>query len=305
MTQAAISLAAPTHHADLPTYGHLRFRAVIDWIDIRIKTTVPSNHDTVTTRTGVPFAEAILPGPGGATTEFRLRFHEPNNWNAIDSMLERFTHDHPLAEPAQIVGIEIALDAYSRAGNKNDLVDMTFQFYRRAQFLCSENRRMSNGKITHAIGSRGLNRTDIEDGFNLYIGDRHDDIKQHIYLKQITHEDGHVVALPTEQHRARTEFTLKGAQLPEQTLEAWKGLEFQKFARLFKFRAEKTNMNAAWRRAFQSADQIGERKPRRNKHRGVRFFSPLTQADKNLSESAYTALRELSRRMQAERRNLH
>lgn len=290
-------------HCRFPTgkpYGTFRFRAVIDWIELRIVTAQPSNHDTVTRRTGVPYAKAVNPGPGGAATEFLVRIHDPQSWDAVDEMLQRFTFDHPLVEPVTVNAIEIALDAYSRTGNRDDLTTLTYGFYKFATRLVSENKRFSKGKksSTLSLASDMLRPAHLAEGYNIYIGHSHDGVKQHIYLKETTYQDGKVVMLPEEARRARTEVTFTGETVPRREFLDWRGFEFTALASYFKFRRLKTTLKPIVRIGLEHIDQVGERRTRRRRCGGTREYSVATIADKELNALAYSALRELTKRME-------
>src|SRR5450759_1208187 len=156
--------------------ANYRFRAVIDWISLLIVTKQPTNFDTVRTRMGIPYVKATDEGPGKAATEFTIRIQEPTSWASIDKTLTQFTHDHPLAAPVKVTGIEIALDAYSRTHDRDELVDMVAQFYKFATTIVSVNRRTSGeGKhSSQGITSYPALRERLKKGFNIYIGNNSD-----------------------------------------------------------------------------------------------------------------------------------
>lgn len=290
---------SPSPAAPKP-YAAYRFRACVDWIKLRIVTSRPSNHDTVTTRVGIGFAEPMNAGPGQAATEFILTFQDPQSWQQLEDSLQRFTHDHPLVEPVQVAGIEVAMDAYSRIGARQDLVNMTHHFYRFACCMTSGNRFVSRGKgdtVRLDDPHFALRSKHFDEGYNLYIGKKDDDVQQHLYLKQTTIQDGAVVQLPIDGHRARTEVTLKKQGLPMTAWAQCKEYDLTRLASYFKYRSLKPNLHPAVKLAVECVDQIGEARPRRRKNRGCRMYSPSTVADRELNALAYSALRELNRRM--------
>jgi len=288
-----LSLAKP--------YADYRFRAVIDWISLRIVTQQPSNFDTVRTRMGIPYAQATDEGPGKAATEFTIRIQEPTSWGSIDKTLEKFTHDHPLAAPVEVTGIEIALDAYSRTHDRDELVDMVARFYKFSTTIVSVNRRTSGeGKYSsQGITSYPALRERLRKGFNIYIGNNTDPVKQHMYVKETTHSNNATVSLKAVERRARTEITLIDQALPHFSLSDWQNHDFTEEADFFKYRKLKERLRPYCNPAVLLIDQIGEKRIRRRECGGTRLYSINTLADTALNDLTYSALRELTRRMNA------
>ena len=282
------------------TYSAFRFRAVIDWIELRLVTEKASNFDTLRKRMEVPYVQAVDKGPGSAATEFLVKIQEPTSWNDVEQRIVKFTWDHPLAEPVSVTGIEVALDVYSRSQDREQLVDMVTRLYRNSTKLISQNRRLARHRHeTQSIASHRSLRRKIAEGFNLYIGNAKDEARQHLYLKGTDSLDGKVIHLEPESCRARTEFTLRGKALPCQSLEEWKRHEFTDMADFFKYRTMKTCVDPLMKHALMHVDQIGERRPRPTKDRRPRFFFKSTKADTELNALAYSALRELTKRMKS------
>lgn len=257
MTQEISS--TPTARASLSKgYTNYRFRAVIDWISLRIVTTAPTNFDTVRTRTGVPFVEPINEGPGRAATEFVIRIQEPTSWASIERTLALFTHDHPLAAPVVVTGIEIALDAYSRANDRDELVDMVARFYKFAATIVSDNRRTSGkGKYSsEGMSTYRALRARLQAGFNIYIGSPTDPTSQHMYVKETNQQDNATVNLKDHERRARTEITLSGEALPHINLSDWTSHDFTYETGYFKYRKLKDKLRphsgaaGTWARAW-------------------------------------------------------
>ena len=282
-------------------YAALKFRAVVDWIELRVVTASPSNFSAVRARTGASYVGALDEGPGGAATEFLVRLHDPGSWQEVDDVLARFTHDHPLAEPVTVHRIEIALDAYSRFNDRDDLVQMAYGFYKFATFMASENRFISRSKYdsmnlqTHVR----LRRPHLDKGCNIYIDKKGADVQQHIYLKETTVRDGLVVSLPRREHRARTEITFTGKGVPEGLVSDWKAFNFAELSSCFSYRKLKPVVHPMLRVALEHVDQVGEAKPRPRRPRGTRMYLGATLADTELNARAYSALRELTKRMRS------
>lgn len=277
-------------------YSHYRFRAEVDWIELRIVTIVPTNFQTVRRRLGVGFADPKDSGAGGACTEFSVKFQAPKSWSTIQESLKELTVDHPLAEPVVVTGIEIALDAYSINQVRDELVEMATHFYHGATLLASENRRASK-RQGESYGLETLPQLQnlIANGYNIYIGNQSDPERQHIYLK----ETDSSTALPLNQHRARTEFTLEREKLPTRSFQDWQGHDFTKFAPYFKFRRLKSDLPPVIAVPMRMMAQVGERRARKTPQGHYRAFSRSTVADSKLNALAFDALRELNRRWRA------
>jgi hypothetical protein len=251
---------------------------------------------TVRRRLGTEFVEPVLPGSGGSCSTFHARFQAPKCWGDIDDRLRRLTTDHPLAEPVTVKRVEIALDAYSRSQSRDDLVEMTVRFYRCARKLVSNKRYASKtaidttyGLFTH-LQLRGL----IDDGYNIYVGKRTDDERQHIYLKETDSK----VLLPIAEHRARTEFTLADNKVPGTDFIRWKTQDFSAFAHYFKYCRLRDGLPLAVVVPKRTLVQIGEARPRKTSTGHYRSTSRSTVADLKLNARAFDALRELTRRWQ-------
>jgi hypothetical protein len=274
------------------TYTEFRFRAVVDWIKLRMVTVSPSNFNTARRRIKTTHVKPLNEGAGGAATEFEITIQDPTSWASINEALARFTVDHPLAEPITVTGIEISLDAYGRYRDREDLVNMAARFYKFATKVVSKNRRMSMGaNTTQGIGTFKSLTKKLSEGFNVYIGNSDASVKQHIYVKDTDTVKGERINLPIDQHRARTEFTLGGDELPHASLTDWQGHDFTSFAEFFRYRVLKKNLHPMVRSGLDVIDQIGERRERQRKCGGVRLFSKSTVADTKLNNLAYSALR--------------
>ncbi len=309
MTTPATASGTPTAKLALPVvgrateftdYSRYRFRAEVDWIELKLVLTKTTNFQTVRRRLGVEYAEPDAPGAGGAGVEFTVKIQSPSSWAEVNARLEQLTVDHPLAKPVEVTGIEIALDAYSRNESFDDLVEMASRFYREACKLVSANRRASKTKRdgSYALESADQLRRLVTDGYNIYIGNRTDAERQHIYVKQT---DGQSF-LPLAQQRARTEFTLTGEKVPVLLFEDWREYRFESFAAYFKYRQLKSELSPYVATPMQSMPQIGERRPRFSSHGKKRSFSLSTEADLKLNALAFNALRELGRRWKAEKK---
>ncbi len=278
-------------------YSAYRFRAEVDWIELRIITVKPTNFQTVKWRLNVPYVEALNADAGGAATVFKTKFQSPRCWAEVNERIQCLAEDHQLAEPIKVERVEIAFDAYSKALSRPQLVEMALQFYRAAQKLVSTNRRVSKTKrdrSTNLLVASEV-KTALTDGFNIYIGEESDAERQHIYVKETDAAN----PLPLDQQRARTEFTLAGQKITEPMFNAWMEHDFTQFAPYFKFRQLKNPLPPSVAHARHMLAQYGECRPRRVPNGNTRLFSSSTTADAKLNALAFDALRELTRRWKA------
>lgn len=284
-------------------YADFRFRAEIDWIELKIRTKKPTNFHTVRKRLDARYAETRNEGSGRAATEFFVRFYSLANWRSIDLALEKLTRDHLLAGPVEVTGIEIALDAYSKPCDRQALVHMTANFYRGLAYLVSKNQRIVFGGkgSVESIPLPKVFLKKIDQGGNIYIGnsepegdlgDPNNWILQHIYLKEVDRKK----PLPIKEHRARIEVTLRGIALPQKLLEEWKSHQFTAQSQFFKFRKPKDGLSLLQKSSFEAKSYYGG-KGKKSYSSKRRIYSGVTSADIALNARAYDALKNLSKRM--------
>ena len=288
-------------------YRDFTFRAEIDWIGIKIRTLKPTNFHTVRNRLEAPYVETFDEGSGGAASEFHIKFYSLKNWQEIDRALEKLTHDHPLAGPVEVTGVEIALDAYSKFHDREALVEMVAKFYCGLTKPISVNQRITPGEkySAKAIPSFAILLRKIRSGENIYIGNKDPKgdldnplswMLQHFYLKQTDRK----TSLPVHEQRARVEITLKGIALPHKLLDEWKLHQFTSESSHFKFRKPKTDLTWIEKAIFIGKSQYGAKKQKRSGPKRT-IYSPLTLADIPLNNKAYDALRNLTNRLKGGR----
>lgn len=280
----------------LLSYDAYKINAVVDWVKLRIELQTPSNFETVRRRLGVPHVKPLDKGSGGAATIFTFKIHDPTSLPSVREQLEKLTHDHPLAKPPEVIGIEVALDAYSKANDMAELQDMAKRFYRHAACMVSGVRRAA--KDFKGSGKALVNERDVlralEQDFNIYIGHMTDAEMQHIYVKTT---DNGGKPLPVGEYRARMEITLKGDKLPFTSLDGWESFDMKALSKYFKFRRTKEDLNPFAAAGLKGVAQVGERKPRAHPDRRARLFSSSSVADTALNAKAYDSLRRLTKKL--------
>ncbi len=292
----AHTLETLTQCESLLSYDRFKINAVVDWVELRIELRNPSNFDTLRRRLGVPQVTPLDKGPGGAATAFTFKIQDPASWRSVREQLEKLTHDHPLAKPPEVIGIEVALDAYSKANDMAELQGMAKHFYRQAACMVSDVRRAA--KNFKGSGKALLTEQDVvralEQDFNIYIGNKGAAERLHIYVKTT---DNGGKPLPVGEYRARMEITLSGDELPFTSLEEGEAFDMKELSRYFKFRRQKEGVNPFVAEGLKGVAQVGERKPRAHPDRRARFFSSSGVADTALNAKAYDSLRRLTKKL--------
>jgi hypothetical protein len=283
-------------------YTRFRFRAVVDWIEIEIRTEKPTNFQTFRRVGTLSYVKAQDEGAGGAASIFRFKIYDPDCWNDIILKIAELKAEHAFSTAPIITGIEIAFDAYSKGeANVDELPELAASYYRNMTLPVSSNRRLyrdykGSGKAIPRQFSALVR--DISEGWQIGVGDKAAEQYQHIYFKTVDHNGQ---KLPKVKHRARIEITLRGNELPS-SIEEWREKDFTKVSRFFKFRKPKDNLDPLTQITVGAVPQIGERKERKRKEGGgVRLYHKPTQADKVLNEKASQALRNLTSRWKPNR----
>lgn len=226
-------------------YRQFRFVAVVDWVELEVRTMKPtqakhlyragaglfSHVHGINPQTREKYDEGVK---NTTTTCFAVRIQAPERFAAImaalDAIRGRLDHSYQIV----MCGIEIALDAYGKAGVTTDeLAGMTAHFLKGINRVSSDHPRIYRRKgETRAIGSHSELIQALTDGFQIGIGDGHGERFQHGYLKiKDSGED-----LAATKHRARIEIRLQGKASPVQTLEDLAGFDFARLSDYFRFR---------------------------------------------------------------------
>lgn len=298
-------------------YSGFKFKAVVDWIEIEIRTSKHTKFEIVrgTLKTILdfpehknPYVEPLDEGDGRRATVFRFRIYDPKNWQQITEIVRKLGKQHPFAEMPKVAVIEVALDAYSKNESMDELAEMVADYYRKMSRLVSPNRRLYRdykGSPESMYIRRPLLVRRIKEGWQIGIGSTTDELYQHAYLK-IT-DNGET--LPINEYRARLEIRLQGAELPCRSFEEWKHFEFASLSEFFRFRKIKDGLDSITQMLMEEKPQIGERiEPQRTesdrkmlgarkvKWGNIRLHSPATRSDLLLNNKARYALRNLSDR---------
>jgi hypothetical protein len=289
--------------------------ACIDWLDVVINTSRPSQHQHVQEvlreiTGGKLWVETLDKQAGNVGKAFRLRFHDvlANDHQKLQQTLEELSTRYPIAAAPSITAVEVACDFRHKTGSIPDTLAMTHRLqsslfadgtkHRQFDPITAQNRYLDQ------YGDR------LDPNLNFRIGNKEDPFSWQIYLKST---DNNKQSIPETQWRARVEVTLQGSALHEYGLNLLSDLQnfsFDKLAGLFRFRrpvapekqadgdrfkltAIKINRklhDATPERGMHSFDKVG----RRDKWRKTRAESRHLEADSELQDAVKGALRRLT-----------
>lgn len=298
---------------------HFRRKACVDWLDVRLRTTRPTQFQHVQSAldaagAGKLHVAPFATGPGGVTDTFVVRFTDvlANSHPALSKTLAKFAGRYPLAQPPEIAAIEVACD-FSHTGEATMREASTLAMTHRLQTSLLANGNKPR-QFDPAIGELGSNRfmdvpgTRLDSRLNYRVGSKGDDVSWQIYWKRTDRGQW----LPPTQWRARVEVTLQGDALKDAGLNRLADLDgyrFTKLAHYFRFRtpispetqasgdrfrlfAIMTNRrlnDATPERGLHSFRQLG----RRDRWQKLRRESSHLQADNELQDAIKGALRRL------------
>jgi hypothetical protein len=269
-------------------YNDFTFRAVVDWIEIAVKTDRATNFQALKRRIAVPFVTPVDLGAGGASTEFRFRVQDPTSARQVRDQLESLESRFPFAKRPSILELEVSVDAQQSHRDRQAHLKLLAHY---ASFTTNSNanKRFANVKGT-VEGlpqfTSSLNR--MLDCKSHYIGDSTDAVSQRLYLK----ETNNGAELPSDEHRARIEVTLRRDAVPLGLLGDIDKFKFERLTQYFRFRRPAEDLEPIPALFVQiPAARIGTRQKR-----GRTLYSPWTRADIELNEKIRNALRNLSRR---------
>lgn len=281
-------------------YRDFNFRAVVDWIEIEIQTTTATHYDAIRRHGELSYVEPMNPSTEGkSATIFHIRIHDSANWNEVVGTVSTIADKFALAKPFEVVGIEVALDAYGHGNTTQEELASVAASFVKFTTHTHENRRMyremGEGSFAPPTHFASLVRH-LEAGWQIGVGNKNSDCYQHIYLKTTDHNK---LPLPASEHRARIEITLRGNELPCHTLDEWSRCNFSALAKpYFSFRKLRSDLTPLEKVTADVNMKIGRRVIRNRREGGTRLFSKLTRADSSLNTLARYKLRDLSARWQ-------
>jgi hypothetical protein len=296
--------------AGVMDYSRYHFRSEVDWLELEIEILSPTQAWRISKASGLPFARPCdqltgepLPAAreNEPTTLFRMKIQDPLNCGSAGRIIAKLNKTYPLAFPPTVVGIEVALDGYSNALSRDELVLLTAHFYKFLTNVPSDNHRTyrRHREFVDGITSFDTLIQMISEGYQVGVGNKADDLYLHSYLKTTDRvRYGIAEPLPIEEHRARIEITIQGAALPRHTLDEWQTFDFRTLTPYFNFRMLKPELNKFSSHALQKIAKVTGRYTAAQKRRlrTRNEFSSATLADRKLNDISKGALRRLSDR---------
>jgi hypothetical protein len=304
---ADMPFALNTVLQELSDLARFRARAVIDWVDIEVETQSPTNFHTVQDRVGAilgagrkTWVEAVGKGPGGTATRFVIRLHDVPCYSDLASWITSLSARLPLTAYKRLRQIEVAVDFYSRRGDRKELEALTLRLKHHVNAYGYK--ELESGPSTERVENTWRLRPDR----TLVIEQA--EICWRVYLKD---RDKGSPILNVAEHRARIEVRLSDAQ-PSSRIPSFQDLKsyrFQGLASLFAFRrlvpdesftaVPTTAAELAQKRPLELALRRGIRELPLPSRQSRRKHSPITRADGLLKERCRQALRDLTRRVGA------
>jgi hypothetical protein len=288
--------------------------ACIDWLDVVIETSRPSQHqhvqEVLREITGAKlWVETLDKQAGSVGTAFRLRFHDvlANDHRKLLQTLEELSARYPFAAAPSITAVEVACDFRHKTGSIPETLAMTHRLQSSLFADGTKHRQFDPATRENRYLDRHGDR--LDPNLNFRIGNKEDPFAWQVYFKQTDNQQ----PLPKDQWRARVEVTLQGSALHEYGMDLLADLQhfhFDKLAGLFRFRRQivpekqadgdrfkltaiKINRklhDATPERGMHSFDKVG----RRDKWRKTRAESRHLEADNELQGAVKGALRRLT-----------
>ncbi len=308
-----MALPAGRHEAGISRKS-FKVTACIDWLDVVIATSRPSQHqhvqDVHREITGTTlWVKALDKQAGNVGTVFRVRFHDvlANDYTKQDHTMGELSLRYPFVALPKITAVEVACDFRHKTGSIPETLAMTHRLQSSLVAEGTKHRQFDpatrKNRYLDRLGDR------LDPNLNFRIGNKDDPFSWHCYFKRTDKQQ----SLPAEQWRARVEVTLQGSAPQEYGLNLLSDLQhfrFDKLAGLFRFRrpiapekqadgdrfkltAIKINRklhDATPDRGMHSFDKVG----RRDKWRKTRAESRNLEADSELQDAVKGALRRLS-----------
>lgn len=317
--------SAPEPHA---LHG-LKLKAAVDWIEIKITLSRPSQPQHVRARMparwGLPYVKALTDDPSRTATEFKFRVQDPLGPDQLmrEAQALALPGDPAIGEAdVTVTGLEVAVDAYPPDGDPQALALAALHLLRHHAQPPAGPPRITEpyyfgaDALLAAASQTGVELSDkpgwfrvphspadalqaLQLGLTINVGDQGDNYRARHYVKRhdTRHDtqDGEAYAplLPGE-HRARFEVTLQGAELPFTTIGAWRGFRFETLAQRFAL-VRATPADGLQLALQDRALQLGrpDSPGKRTGHR--RLSAPRTERDTVTNEAIRVALRALTR----------
>ena len=294
-------------------FRQVRLKAVIDWLEVEVKLSSPSQFRHLRQRMAGTFGNvyvkekplAELGNPDLASRVFSFKVQNPKNANQFmqDVQCMRYGDDPPITEAdVSIKGIEVALDAYTRASDRAELSAVTFHFLK-----FQANRPTGIARVTQRHRFRSLATpldalNTLMEAASINCGEIDADFRTRAYVKTYdTVGDDTYADLPAAQHRGRFEIILNGEKVPFTSIQGWRHYRFEGLAK-DTFAMCKPSVDVGLVALVQARMiQLGQHSES-PKHRpsDKRKRPPMTRRDSVLNDKIRMALRALTKSQSCE-----
>lgn len=278
-----------------------RLKADIDWVDVVVEFSQPTNFHWVRTRLPQGFNNARVYPPEERPENcrsFKVRILDPRNPAHVENMIRQLDPWPALFEPerVRVVGVGVSLDALPRGMGGLDEFVVAAEHLLRHQAHPPMGRPVISGPGGDvAAALRREVRTALGEGFTISCGDEHR--RGRVYVKrQDTQVGENSRPLPEHAWSVRMEAALTGPLCPFHSLEQWSNYQFKDLVPYFRFvkqLAPKTALLGLLRdhmvRLGKPRDFAGLSNDRRSRRQGI-------CSDGQLNQRIMNALRALSRR---------
>ncbi|MCE0853155.1 hypothetical protein LU689_24950 [Pseudomonas asiatica] len=261
--------------------------ACIDWLDVTIKTSRPTQHHHLqetlrTSGTGAAgtklWVETLDKRAGSVGTAFRIRFHDVDDYAKLSNALDELSARYPFVEQPKITAIEVACDFRHKTGSIPDTLAMTHRLQSSLYADGSKHRQydpaIEQNRYLDHHGDR------LDPNLTFYVGNKYDPLSWRSYFKRSDKSE----ALPEDQWRARVEVTLQGSAPQEYGLNLLSDLQhfkFDKLAGLFRFRRPRAPEQMARDDLFRlTAIKINRQLHDATPERGIHSFHAVGRRDK-------------------------
>lgn len=288
-------------------------RAVVDWVEVRVTfagLTQP-RHIRNRIRQALPhwgkppYIRADTSASSRTARSFIWRVQDPASPDKLIAEVQmlRRPGDLPITESSiEIVAVEVALDAYPRTAEAHTrLAHTALHLWRYLARPPAGPYRMCRPKHDHrrseAAPSPAAMLAGLSSGHTINWGDETGNHRTRQYVK--THDTINGASyqeLPADHHRARSEITLAGDQVPFRTLADWRSFQFDKLAPWFALRRETDQDDRSpLHRAIRERSPIGRTDSPKTRTQHRRLTRADTAADTLANERIRAALRGLTR----------
>ncbi len=220
--------------------ANYRFKAVIDWVTLRVTLTSPSQFRHVQNRLFPVFGKLYVRACDGndSSLRFDIRFQDPAGPDAIMRGLQTaFCLEGPMLKESDVhvIGLELALDLYSRTNDPESLAVAALHLFVHHAHPPPAPPRITKPRQYFVPNTRREILGELDAGYSLHAGAKYARYTSRHYVKRNDSRDGVQYApLPSSEHRARFENTWRGnlAQ-PFKTLTEWRNFRFESLSEQF------------------------------------------------------------------------